>query len=149
MEYKPQENIRFDLIGIKTEQFAVFEENYDHNCSKTDIHVSFRIKINQSKRQIAVWMEFGFFHFEKLIMKLVVSCHFAINPGDWSAIRHEDKLVFHSEFITHLSDLTLGTARGILHGKTEGTVFSKVILPLFDLSDRFHEHLVFNIDAEQ
>lgn len=146
MKNKSYETIRFELIGIKTEQFATFEENFDINCEKTEISISFKIKINQSNKQIGILMAFNFIHASKQIIKLVVSCHFQINSEDWISLINENKLILNPKFVAHIAMITTGTARGILHNKIEGTIFSKIILPLINVDEKFNEDVVFNLE---
>ena len=44
--------------------------------------------------------------------------------------------------LTHLSVITVGTARGVLHAKLEKTKFEHFILPTMDISDLLEDDLV-------
>jgi len=47
-------------------------------------------------------------------------------------------------FLTHLTVLTIGTARGVLHTKLEKTGFEKYLLPTLNISDLIKEDMTFD-----
>lgn len=123
--------IDFALLALKTEQFATFEENYTEN-KKSNLNLSLEFKINKESKQIGVFTTFTFEQIKKAFLKIQVSCHFGINPKSWNNHILESKIVFPQDFMTHLTMLTISSARGVLHSKTEGTLFNKFLLPMID-----------------
>ncbi len=136
-----KETIGFALIGIKTEQFATFEENYVAG-KKANITTALEFKINQEGKRIGVYATFTFEQSTKAFLKINVSCHFSIALDSWNSFLIEDKIVFPKNFISHLTMLTIGTARGVLHCKVDGTEFNKFILPTINVNQ------MVNKDAE-
>ncbi len=67
--------VSFSLQGIKTEQFALLEDNYN---AKKEIHFAteLQIKIDQTNKKIGMFLGFEFVHGKKVFIKIVVSCHF-------------------------------------------------------------------------
>ena len=43
----------------------------------------------------------------------------------------------------HFAVLTIGSARGILHAKTEGTPFNEFLLPTIDVNNMLEEDVIF------
>ncbi|HTO34642.1 MAG TPA: hypothetical protein VLZ72_00270, partial [Flavobacterium sp.] len=43
----------------------------------------------------------------------------------------------------HFAVLTIGSARGVLHAKTEGTPFNEFLLPTIDVNNMLKENIVF------
>jgi len=79
---------------------------------------------------------------------LEISCLFRIEDISWAKIHSEDNsnlLVVPKNLATHLLILTIGTARGVLHAKTENTEFNKFSLPTLDVSNLIQEDVVINI----
>ncbi|MFV1977501.1 MAG: hypothetical protein ACC651_17300, partial [Candidatus Scalindua sp.] len=74
-----------------------------------------------------------------------VSCHFEISPESWSSFLNEEKIIFPKNFLTHLTLLSIGIARGVLHSKTDGTEFNKYILPTLNISQMLNEDVEFNL----
>ena len=54
----------------------------------------------------------------------------------------EDDYIIPKNFITHLTVLTIGTARGILHAKLEKSGFEKFLLPTLNISDIIKDDLI-------
>jgi hypothetical protein len=50
------------------------------------------------------------------------------------------------DFLTHLAILSVGTARGVLFSKTEGTIFSTFILPTINLQEMINEDAIFDLE---
>jgi len=63
------------------------------------------------------------------------TCIFHIEPSDWEMLIIEKGLLIPKVFITHLTLLTIGTVRGILHAKTEGTNFNGFLLPTVNVTE--------------
>lgn len=55
-------------------------------------------------------------------------------------------LVIPKGFLRHLAMLTVGTSRGILHAKTEGTCFNKYVLPTINVTLIIKEDATFNFN---
>ena len=46
-------------------------------------------------------------------------------------------------FMQHIAMLTVGTTRGILHAKTEGTCFNKYVLPAINVAELIKDDVEF------
>ncbi len=138
------ESIGFVLAAIKTEQFALFEEKYSAK-KELNITTSLEFKINEEQKLIGVFATFTFEQAKKIFIKIQVSCHFTIEPNAWKSFHKEDLIVFPKIFMGHLTMLTIGTSRGILHAKTEGTEFNKFILPTINVNQLVDKDAEFNI----
>lgn len=123
--------INFGLLALKTEQFATFEENYVKG-EKSNINIGLEFKIDKDGKRIAVFTTFTFEQLQKVFLKIQISCHFGIDPKSWNDHISESKIVFSKNFMTHLTMITISSARGVLHSKTEGTLFNQFLLPMID-----------------
>jgi len=138
------EQIGFFLGAIKTEQFAFFEESFNpEENAHIDSNVEFKIK--KEHHQLGVFVTFSFSQNEKVVIKLGVSCHFMIKPEDWKACLEGGQIIFPKQFLTHLLMLVVGTSRGILHCKLEGTKMQGVVLPSINISEVLKEDVTFPI----
>lgn len=133
-----KERVKFFLIGLKTEQFATFEENLS-KTKKIGLNTNLRFRINKEAQQIGVFATFTFEQTKKTIVKIEVSCHFKIAPESWGGLISENSIVFPKDFATHLAVLTVGTARGVLHSKTVDTALNKYFLPTIDVTQLVKE----------
>ena len=140
--------IGFLLEGIKTEQFAVFKENYTLN-ENIGLSTEFEFKLDQNNKKIGVFVNFEFLQNTKTFIKIVVSCHFKINDDSWRSFIDkkvsDNQFIISKGFITHLAMISVGTTRGILYAKTEGTDFAKFIIPTINLSELILEDAVFDL----
>lgn len=143
---KGNNKVGFILLGIKTEQFALFEENYDAKKEST-IEVGFEFRLDQASRQMGVFSSFNYMQTEKHIIKLTIGCHFKIVDESWNQFLkvEESKLIIPKGFLAHIAMLTIGTARGVLFAKTEGTVFSTFLLPTFNVAEMITDDIQFEI----
>jgi hypothetical protein len=137
---KRKNKIDFSLLGIKTEQFALEEENYSSK-GKTGLSTSLQFKFEPSDKQIGVFSTFKFLQSKKIFVKIEVSCHFKVGDESWNTFIQldESKLVVPKDFLAHLATITTGTTRGILFSKTEGTIFSKYIIPIINVVDQIED----------
>ena len=74
-------------------------------------------------------------------------CEFEVSEkalGSFNKVK-EEKYIIPRNFLLHLGVITIGTARGILHSKTEGTKFNKFILPSINLTTMINEDMEFNL----
>ncbi len=137
--------VDFALQGIRTEQFAILEENYAAK-KETGLVTEIQFKLDQGNKQIGVFLGFEFVQGKKVFLKIQVSCHFKIEPKSWNTFVHENKLVVPKGFLSHLAMITTGTTRGVLYAKTEATPFSKFIVPTLNVSEMIKEDATFEID---
>ncbi len=130
--------IGFQLIGIRTEQFAIVEPKFDTN-KPLEFTVNFDVGKDDNSKVVSLLFVSKFVDEGKAILILECSCHFKIEEKSWNKFQETETnvLVIPKGFITHLAVITVGTARGILHAKTEGTNFNGHILPTLNLLDVF------------
>ncbi len=146
---KKDTKIGFKLKGIKTEQFAVFEENYTSK-KETDLSTELQFKLDYAKKQIGVFLDFEFIQSKKTFIKILISCHFTISDESWDNFENTEnaQVIIPKGFLTHLAMITTGTTRGALFAKTEGTPFAKFIIPTLDLTKLIMEDALFKIPVE-
>ncbi len=147
MEKEPE--IGFTLQGIKLEQFAMFEENYEQK-ENIELNVKIEVKVNQIDKRIGIFLAVTYLHKQKVLVKIVVSCHFLISDDSWKYIMNDEEQSFliPKGLLTHLAMLTIGTTRGILFAKTEGTIFSGFILPTIDVTEMLTEDMKLLIEPQ-
>lgn len=142
----PTPQIHFSFQGIKIEQFAVFEENYQPK-KENGVAVQIEFKLNHAIKQIGVFLSLDFEHGKKKFLKISVSCHFKIEEDSWGYFLQEDntRIVIPKLFVSHIAMLTVSTTRGVLFAKTEGTLCSQFIVPLINVTEIITQDAVFEI----
>ena len=135
--------VNFRLIEIKTDQFAIFEENYNEN-EEVNLETNLTFGLNKDENIFLVTAKYIFEIKEKPFLTVQTTCFFKIEDDAVASFKIENKIAFPKGFVAHMSMLTVGTTRGILHGKTEGTLFNRFILPTIDVATMIPEDVTFD-----
>ena len=140
--------IGFSLVKITTEQFAVIEEGFNEK-GIIKVRTSLRYGVDDNNKLIAVFTSFTFDSDQKPFIIIEASCQFKITDEAWEGMYKPDTntLLVPNGFLSHLAVLTVGTSRGILHTKTEGTCFSKFILPTINVTEIIKGDATFSFNA--
>mgnify|MGYP006435406775 CR=1 FL=1 len=139
--------INFKLIGIKTHEFATFEENFEPNTNQQRFRLNTSFKLGENLNDISCVILMELLHEEELIVKLKISCLFIISEEALSSFKKENKITFPKSLMSHFAVLTVGTARGILYSKTEHTALNGLVLPTINLNETIKEDIVFDIES--
>lgn len=134
--------IGFKIVGLRTEQFATLEENFVEK-KKSEVITDLEFRANKESHQIGVFTTFTFKIAKKPFIILQISCHFMITDESWESCIDGSTATFSKDFMTHLTVITIGTARGILHSKTEGTSFNRFLLPTINVTELVKEDVKF------
>lgn len=135
--------INFLLRGIATDQFAVFDQFYKESA---EIQLGNEIVFNSNEeaRVIIVAVRYVFAIEGNPFLVLQTSCHFQIEEESWlhAHIPEQGQFRIPRGFATHLAVVTVGTARGVLHAKTENTPFNKFLIPMQNLIEALPEDVI-------
>lgn len=136
--------VDFLLKGIKTEQFAIIEENYKPK-SKIELITNSQFLCEPSLHQLGVIIGFDFKQGKNIFLKIQVSCHFQIEENSWNNLLNESEqeVLVPKAVIAHLAMLTISTARGVLFAKTENTRFAQFIIPIINIESIVNEDVIF------
>lgn len=133
-------DIGFKLVVITTDQFAIIEDNYNKDVD-VKVQIGFRFAADEKQKLVAVFNKFTFFSNEKQFLLIEAGCHFAVSDDSWNKMLDKKlkKLTVSKGLLQHMTMLTVGTSRGILHGKTENTPFNQFHIPLINLDELIKE----------
>lgn len=135
MEQKPKP-VNFSLFRIRTTQFAIFDECFVKD-QEIEIVSSVSFGIGAANRIVASSGSFQFEINQKPFIKLEVACEFIIDEESWDIFSQPEKgvIVFPKGLMTHITTIMVGTARGVLHTKTENTPFNPFVLPTINVTE--------------
>lgn len=138
--------ISFKLHTIKTEQFAIIEDIYNEN-DPVQLQSNYRFGSITAENLVAVIVNYKFRSPNGVFLTIEVSCFFKIKPESWESIYNAEKLelTLPKEIATHLLVLVIGTARGVLHAKTENTPYNRFFLPTLNVSENIKEDVVIGV----
>lgn len=148
---KTNSPISFSLDGIKTEQFAILEENYSDKKKSVDFGTGIQFMIDSENKFIGSVVRISFEQGKKSFLKIDVSCHFKIEDDSWNTLinKKQQTLTIPKGFLAHLAMITVGTLRGILFAKTEGTLFNKFIIPTIDVASMIEKDETFSLKDDE
>ncbi|QZE15011.1 hypothetical protein K4L44_04060 [Halosquirtibacter laminarini] len=129
------QTISFALAKITTEQFAIIEN--DLSLDSLNLESNFRFAADKEKKMVGVFAKFSFSSDQNPFMIIECGCHFRIQPDAWEKLlsKEENSITFPKSIIQHLTVITVGTTRGVLHAKTENTKYNHLFLPTINLQE--------------
>lgn len=147
---KEKSQIGFALKRINTEQFAIIESSYEEEID-VDLKAGLKFGIDFEGSTISVVFSTSFVQEKSPFLIIVAACYFHISEDAWNSFYNKSKteLTVEKNFISHLTMLTIGTTRGILHNKTEGTRFNSFFIPTLNVSELVRKDVIFKIESAQ
>lgn len=130
------------MVKITTTQFAIVGDM----CGEIDeigIELGFNVKYSMEMHRIGVspLLTLKSENDDKLLI-LELFCEFEVHPDDWQGMITDNRLIINKDFLGNLISQSIGTLRGVLYCKTEGTSYSNFVLPSVSISE------LVNTDAE-
>jgi hypothetical protein len=148
MGNKKTEKVEFALVKITTEQFAIIEKNYNAQ-SPPQMKLSFRFAANAGMRLLGIFVHINIECEKQPFIVLECGCHFKIRKDSWDELLDEaaNRLTISKSLIQHLAVISVGTARGILHAKTENTSYNHFFLPTINLTEMIAEDVILPLNS--
>ncbi len=141
--------VGFVLQKIITEQFAIIEEAFEEG-KEVKLNTQVQFSINPDQKMLGVKAAFKFAQAKIPFLVVEASCHFQITEEAWESFKQEgtDASIVPAGFMCHLTMLTVGTVRGILHAKTENTSFNKYLIPTINVNAMINDDITFDIQNQ-
>lgn len=127
------------MSRITVDQFAILADNLP---DKISMNMSYRFKYAENGRKVAVEIIFTFLNKTVKIMTLQLTCEFEINEEDYKTFITNNVVTIPKDLLEYFVVHTIGTARGIMHCKTEGTPFNGIIIPPINVSGAVKNDMV-------
>lgn len=140
------QQVTFQLKGISTDEFATIKECYKEDES-VQIETGYGFEVDSENFTVAVHFSILYKCNELPFIVLKLTCAFDVDKESFNTMfdSKSGKYIIPKGFLTHLTFLTIGTARGVLHAKLEKTGFEKYLLPTLNVADLIKEDLAFEI----
>lgn len=126
--------IPFRINRIDNQKIDIHPELVDTNIGEFNIKSEFAFSGSLVNNVIGCRGIFSFFQDRTEVSKLTVDCYFDIDPLYINQNKKEETLTIDKEFLRYLATITVGTARGIQHVRTQNTILNNVVLPPIDLT---------------
>lgn len=139
-------SIGFGLRQIETNQFATLG---DGKCDADQLteQLEFSFGTVLEEQVLGCIFNYTLKFKEQLFLTIEVACSFHIIQESWSELLNfkKQQLVLPKKFAQHIANITVGTARGILHAKTDRTLFNKYPIALINLEEIFDNDAVISL----
>jgi hypothetical protein len=144
-----QQKVPFRLIGVSTEQFAVIEENYVEE-GDLNFEIGFRQGIDLQETGFTIFVAIKFNSKNNVFLVLELGAHFKIEEMAWKAFIDQERktIIFPKQIVQHFAVIAVGTARGVIHAKTENTLIKGLLLPVIDLTEIITEDVPFDLSEK-
>jgi len=130
--------IPYKIIQIETKQFAIFPDKFV-NGDIVNIKTNYNFNLRSDFAQIRCSSVIQFFQKEQLILLLEIVCIFDIANEGVEFIKKENRVPV--DFLRYMATIVVGTARGIIHAKTESSVLNSIVLPPINLIDAIKDDI--------
>lgn len=139
-------NIGFALNKLNLEQFAIVENAYSED-KDTGLVTGLQFAADAVNKRIKCSVRISFEQDEHPFLVFESSNEFSVDKETWANCENEEKtaVIFPKKFMAHLAMLTVGTARGMLHVKTENTKFNRYFLPPINVAEMINDDVSFDI----
>lgn len=124
--------IPYRIVKIENNQFALFPEKYI-NGQEVKINISFNFAYSSDLKMIRCTSKINYLQSESVLLILENTTFFSIAPEGTANIQKDGKVPV--DFLRYMATIAVGTARGIIHAKTEGSVLNSVVLPPINLEE--------------
>lgn len=140
--------IGFALRKINTEEFATIDnEISEDKAVDVQLNVNISFGVNEENKLLACFLNLQFELDAAPILILKLNIEFEIEESAWNNFSStKNKIKIKKGFLQHLAVITVGTARGVLHTKTENTSFNKYYLPTINVSEIITEDESFDLE---
>lgn len=139
--------IGFALIKLSTEQFAMLDSEVEDVSSDDTVSLETQIKFGIEPNE-KLFTVFPLFKYKKKDIPFLIietGCHFSILDEFWESLIEGNEMTFPKNLVTHFSVIAVGTSRGVLHAKTDGSKFNDFVLPTIDLTQIITHDIKLNI----
>lgn len=141
-------NVGFVLKKIVTDQFATIEKEIKAKAEdeiQLQVNISYGVDIENKILACTINIQYKSESTPIIVLKL--TCNFQIDEKSWKSFlkTKSKKIIFPAGFVQHMAVITIGTARGVIHAKTENTPYNKFYLPTLNVKETLTNDVVFNL----
>lgn len=128
------QEIPFRIFKITNDPIELHADLYDEQ-SPMEFGTEFSFNGDLKQRIIGCRSVYMFRQGATMLSSLTVYCYFEVAPEYVNDNLVDGKVVVDKEFLRYLATLSVGTARGIQHAKTQGTVMNDYVIPPVNLME--------------
>ena len=136
MSNQNNKSLNFQLTKLNTKNFEIIESGFDlKSGSDVGLNMGVDFAVNKEKKFIAPTVNVKFLQNDKSFIEISVEGEFSLDESSWDYIQTSDEEIkIPQGLAAHLSDIIVGSLRGVLHAKTEGSDYNKFLFPMVNVS---------------
>ena len=140
--------ISFQIRKFNTNQFAVLEPKRKFKPEELGLIMNVKFGLYNDTRVLACIYSVTYTVNNTKLMTLELQGDFEISKEDFRTQVKDNQLNLPKRFAQHLAVITIGTARGVIHAKTENTGYNKYYLPTVNIQELVKSDLSFTINSQ-
>lgn len=129
-----RQSFSFSLQKIMTEQFLIVE-NKNVITESVKLETKLKFGLNEENLTLVIFPKFKFSDANSPFLSIEIGCYFQLTEETWKIFDKQNLIIFPKSFIRHLSAISIGVTRGVLHAKTENTIYNKYLLPTININE--------------
>lgn len=118
--------IRFRMSRINVNQFALLVDKMPEHLGM-DLELAYLI--DEKNKIAACRLSEIFKDGDEKVMVLEITCEYEVHPEDWNSMTKDGQTNLTREAMEIFAAQAVGTSRGVLFCKTEGTCMNGICLP--------------------
>ena len=130
--------IPYRIVKIENTQFAFFPDKFVVS-DRVKVDVAFNFAPNKDISMIRCTSIIHYTQNDNLLLVLEMATYFEIAQVGIDNIKKDGKVPV--DFLRYMGTIAIGTARGVIHAKTEGSVMNPIVLPPINLVEIIREDL--------
>lgn len=139
--------IPYRIVQIVTSKF---EQHPDLLEIGSDIQIGsgYNFAINPIEHRIRCESEYLFTQAANSLLNLKLVCTFEVEEPAFEALITDKVITVPVEFLRYMATICVGTARGDIHARTEGSILSNYVLPPINLVEIIKDPLVIKLTEQ-
>lgn len=135
--------VNFRMTRIHVNQFAILNDSVN---DKDSVELECGLGFYASEKCVSVSVKVMYTSDEPL-MVIETICQFEISEDAWgSMIQVNGDILLPKEFLAHLAMHTVGTVRGVMHCRTEGSPLNFLVLPPINVVEMIQQDLLLPVN---
>lgn len=137
--------IPYRIVQIVTSTFEQHSDSFEVG-QVIQINSGYTFAVNDIAHRVRCESVYKYLQNDNELLDLKLVCIFEVEPSAFIALKNENNITIPVDFLRYMATIAVGTARGIIHARTESTPLSNVVLPPINLVEIIKEPLVVKID---
>lgn len=126
--------IPFRIFKITNDPIELHADLFDEQ-SPMEFGTEFSFNGDLKQRIIGCRSVYIFRQGDTILSSLTVYCYFEVDPDYVNEHLEDGKLMLNKDFLRYIATISVGTARGIQHAKTQGTILNNLVIPPVNLME--------------